>query len=130
MGDYQLPNGRKISLVRWNIVGTYSGFLEGDRISASSFIRKDLSEIVTKILPPGHPLAVAEPPNGELPQWMCVAEFESSVSVHNAGPDFNSRLFVCWFMEDTARSLDEEIESIILQIDWEKLAEDYDITNF
>jgi hypothetical protein len=33
-------------------------------------------------------------------------------------------------MEDTARSLDEEIESIIPQLDWERLAEDYDIMDF
>jgi hypothetical protein len=33
-------------------------------------------------------------------------------------------------MVDTARSLDEVIESIIPQIDWERLAEDYDIMSF
>jgi hypothetical protein len=33
-------------------------------------------------------------------------------------------------MEDTAKSLDEVVESIIPQLDWEKLAEDYDIMSF
>lgn len=130
MGNFHLPNGRKIGLVRWNMVGTYSGVLEGDRISASPFIRNNLTEMATRILPPGHPLAVVEPPKGELPQWLCVAELESPNSVHNTGPDFQSRLYVCWFMEDTARSLDGVIESILPQIDWERLAEDYDIMNF
>ena len=117
MSDYHLPNGRKIDLVRWNMVGTYSGVLEGDRISASPHIRKDLAEMVANIMPPGHPLAVIEPPNGELPSWLCVAELESSEGVHNNGPDFASRLYICWFMKDTARSLDEAIESIIPQLD-------------
>jgi hypothetical protein len=130
MGDYQLLNGRKISLVRWNIVGTFSGILEGDRISASSFILKNLAERAARIIPPGKPLAVVEPPKGELPHWLCLAEFESSVGVHTSEPDFNSRLYVCWFMEDTVRNLDEVIESILPQINWESLAEDYDIMSF
>jgi hypothetical protein len=112
------------------MVGTYSDVLEGDRISASLYIRKDLSERAARILPPGHPLAIVEPPKGELPGWLCIAELESPRGVHNTEPDFNSRLYVCWFLEDTARSLDEVIESILPQIDWEGLAEDYDIMNF
>jgi hypothetical protein len=130
MGDYCLPNGRIIELVRWNMVGTYSGVLEGDRKSTSPYIREDLNERAARILPPGHPLAVVEPPKGELPRWLCVAEFNSQVSVHKTGQDFFSRLYVCWFMEDTAKSLDGVIKSIIPQIDWENLAEDYDFRNF
>jgi len=130
MGDYRLPNGRKIGLDRWNMVGTYSGVLEGSKKDASKVIRENMPEMAAKILPPGHPLAVVGPPKGELPRWLCVAELESPDGVHNTGPDFNSRLYVCWFMEDTARSLDEVIESIIPQIDWERLAEDYDIMSF
>ena len=130
MGDYRLSNGRTISIVRWNMVGTYSGVLEGDRISASPYIREEVTENAARILPPGHPLAVVEPPKGELPPWFCVAELESTNSVHNTGPDFFSRLYVCWFMGDTARSLDEVIESILPQIDWEGLAEDYNIMMF
>ena len=130
MGDYRLPNGRKIGLDRWNMVGTYSGVLEGSKKDASKVIRENMPEMAAKILPPGHPLLVVGPPKGELPRWLCVAELESPDGVHNTGPDFNSRLYVCWFMEDTARSLDEVIESIIPQIDWERLAEDYDIMSF
>ena len=130
MSDYQLPNGRKIYLIRWNMVGTYSGQLEGSKEDVSQYIREELPERAARILQPGHPLAVVEPPKGELPSWFCVAELESTSSVHNTGPDFFSRLYVCWFMGDTARSLDEVIESIIPQIDWEGLAEDYDIMNF
>lgn len=130
MWDYHLPNGRKIGLIRWNMVDTYSGVLEGDKENASKYIREDLPERAARIMPPGHPLALIELPTGELPDWLCVAELESPYSVHNAGPDFFSRLFVCWFMDDTSRSLDDVIETIIPQIDWERLAEDYDIMNF
>jgi hypothetical protein len=59
-----------------------------------------------------------------------MAELECRRGVHNADPDFNSRLYVCWFMADTARSLDEIIDRILPHVDWEGLAEDYDITNF
>jgi hypothetical protein len=128
--DFQLHNGRNINLVRCNMVGTYSGYLEGDRQSTSSFIRKNLAERAARIMPPGKPLAVVEPPKGELPHWLCLAEFESSVGVHTTEPDFNSRLYICWFMEDTVRSLDEVIESILPHVDWERLAEDYDIMSF
>ena len=130
MSDYHLTNGRKISLVRWNMIGTYSGILEGSTEGASQYIREELPEMAARILPPGHPLAVVEPPKGELPGWFCVAELESTNSVHNTGPDFFSRLYVCWFMEDIARSLDEVIRSILPQIDWDGLVEDYDIMDF
>lgn len=130
MFDYRLPNGRKVGLVRWNMVGTYADILEGDRISASPYIRKDLTNRAARILPPGHPLAVVEPPKGELPRWLCVAELESPVGVHNTEPDFNSRLYICWFMENTARSMDKVIDSILSHVDWERMAEDYDIMNF
>jgi hypothetical protein len=130
MDDFQLPSGRKIGLVRWNMVGTYSDVIEGDRLSASPFILKNLVDMAARIMPPGHPLEVIEPPEGELPQWLCLAEFESLVSVHNTGPDFNSRLYVCWFMEDIARCLDEVIKSVIPMVDWESHAEDYDIMDF
>jgi len=130
MSNYHLPNGREIDLVRWNIVGTYSGILEGSKEYASQVVRENLPEMVTQIMPPGHPLAVIGPPIGELPRWLCIAELESLSGVHNTDADFNSRLYVCWFMEDTARRLDEAIESILPLIDWEKLAEDYDIMNF
>jgi len=33
-------------------------------------------------------------------------------------------------MKDTAKSVDEIIESIFPQIDWEEQVEDYDIMNF
>ena len=130
MSDYHLSNERKISLVRWNMVGTYSGFLEGDKKSASHFFLENLPERAARILPPGHPLSIVESPNSELPDWFCVAEFESPYGVHNTEPDVNSRLYVCWFMKDTARSLDEVIESILPHIDWAKLAEDYNIMSF
>jgi len=130
MSDFHLPNGRKINLVRWNMIGTYSGNLEGSKEGASQSIREELPELAARTLPPGHPLAVIKSPLGELPDWFCVAELESTNSAHNTGPDFYSRLYVCWFMGDTARSLDKVIESILPQIDWEGLAEDYDIMMF
>ncbi len=130
MGVHRLPNGREDFLVRWNMVGTYAGVIAGSLKVASQAIRDNLPERAAEMLPPGRPLAVVEPPMGELPQWMCMAEIESRRGVHNTDPDFNSRLYVCWFMADTGRSLDEVVESILPHVDWEGLAEDYDIMDF
>lgn len=130
MGLHRLPNGREVFLVRLKMAGTYSGVIEGTAKTASQHIRKDLTERAAGMLPPGRPLAVVEPPQGDLPQWICMAELESRRGVHNTDPDFNSRLYVCWFMADTARSLDEVIASVLPQVDWEQLAEDYDIMDF
>ena len=112
------------------MVKTYAGVLEGTKKVASQYIREDLPRMVSNIMPPGQPLAIIEPPVDELPDWLCVAKLESYLSVHNNGPDFNSRLYVCWFLEDTTRSLDEIIESVIPQIEWENFSEDYDMMNF
>jgi hypothetical protein len=130
MSVHHLPNGREVFLVRWKMVGTYAGVIVGSAKAASQAIRETLPERAAELLPPGHPLAVVGPPKGELPQWMCMAELESRRGVHNTDPDFNSRLYVCWFMADTAKSLDEVIESILPNVDWEELAEDYDIMDF
>jgi hypothetical protein len=128
MSTYRLPNGREVFLVRWKMVRTYSGWLEGSPKAISNWMRKNLPKLAAEMLPPGHPLAVIGPPKGELPRWLCLVELESPRGIHNADPDFNSRLFVCWFMADTARSLDEIIEALLPELDWEKLAEDYDLT--
>ena len=127
MGAHRLPNGREVFLVRWKMVGAYSGYLEGSAKAVSQDIRKNLSERAAAMLPPGRPLTIVGSPEGELPQWLCVAELKSRRGVHTTDPNFNSGLYVCWFMADTARSLDEVIESIISQVDWEALAEDYSI---
>jgi hypothetical protein len=66
-----------------------------------------------EMLPPGRPPAVVEPSKGQLPQWMCMAELESRRGVHDTDPDLDLRLYVCCFMADTARSLDEVIASIL-----------------
>jgi hypothetical protein len=130
MALYRLPNGREVFLVRLKMVGTYSGFIEGSAETASRHIREHLTERAAEMLAPGRPLAVVEPPKGELPQWMCLAELESRRGVHNTDPDFSSRLYVCWFMTDTARSLDAVIAALLPQVDWEGIAEDYDIMDF
>ncbi len=121
---------RQISLVRWNMIGTYSGVLEGSKKTASRYFRKNIQQRASRLLDPSRPLAIIDSHEVELPNWFCVAELESSSGVHTNNSDFNSRLYVCWFMDNTDKSLDEIIESIIPQIDWDGLAENYDIMDF
>lgn len=123
---YHLPGGREIFLVRWAIEGTYAGLLEGTLETASRYIRKSLPERAAQVLSPATPLTVVPAPDGTLPQWLCVAEFGSRRGVNTDDPDFNSMLYACWFMDDTALSLDAVIESILPQLDWDQVAEDYD----
>ena len=130
MGQHRLPNGRDVSLVRFTMRGTYSGVLEGSALTASQVVRESLPERAADLLPPGHPLAIIGPPAGELPPWLCVAQLESGSGVRHTDPDYNSRLYVCWFMDDTTRSLDAILDSILPHLDWEGVAEDYNILDF
>ena len=130
MGTHRLPNGREIYLVRFNMVGTYSGHLEGSAKTISDYVRKSLPERAARVLAPSRPLAIVPPPAGELPQWLCVAELESRHGVQHTDPDYNSRLYACWFAAGTARSIDEMVEEALPHLDWEGVAEDYDIMDF
>lgn len=130
MSVYNCINGRNVHLVGFRMLGTYSGMLEGSIEDASKYIRTNLNERVARLLPPNSPLVVVEPPQGELPQWICIGEFESNRGARNSDPDFNSQLNICWLMADTSRSLDEVIASILPYVDWEGNAKDYDLMDF
>jgi len=130
MGTHRLPNGREVYLVRFKMVGTYSGHFEGSAKTISQYVRETLPERAANVLAPARPLAVVPPPAGELPQWLCVAELESRHGVQHKDPDYNSRLYACWFVEDTARGIDEMVEASLHHLDWEHAAEDYDIMDF
>ncbi|MGH7411709.1 MAG: hypothetical protein ACREJ6_11715, partial [Candidatus Methylomirabilis sp.] len=101
--------------------------LEGSAMTISQVVRESLPERAASVLPPARPLAIVPPPAGELPPWLCVAELESLVGVRDT--DQNSRLYACWFADDTARSIDVMVEAILPHLDWERVAEDYDIDN-
>ena len=126
MSEYKLPDGRRIHLVRWSMVGTYSGVLEGSKKTASRHFREDIPAQAARLMPHAGPLAVIGPSNEELPDWFCVAHFSSYSAAHTDDPDSGSSLYVCWFIEDTASSLDDVVTSILSKIDW-NLAEDHDL---
>lgn len=130
MAGYRLPNGREVTLSLFKMVGAYSGVLEGSLEVVSQAIRNSLPGRAASMLPPARPLAIVRPPNGELPKWFCVAELISRKGVHHNDPDYNSRLYACWFVADTARSIDAMIESTLPHLDWERLASDYNIMDF
>ena len=127
---HRLPSGREVYLVRLAIRPTYEGVLEGSAADVSRYILKRLPEIAKMVMPPAKPLAIISSPQFPLPAWLCVAELDSRQGVRQTDPDFNSRLFVCWFLEDTATSIDAMVESILPHLEWDRLAEDYDIMDF
>ena len=127
MYDYEIAYGRLVGLKRMMIVDTYAGMYEGTMESASRYIRGELTERAARLLPPAKPIYVVDPGGAELPQWMVVAEFESSDGVHGDDADVCSRLTVCWFLENMSRRIDDMIWIVLKKVDWEKYAEDFDL---
>lgn len=130
MSLYRLPSGRDVYLVQLKIVGIESGNLEGSARTNRQRTLERLPERAAEALPPARPLAVVPPPDGEFPEWLCVAELQSRQGVHHTDADYNSRLYACWFVADTDRSVNAMMESILPHLNWEELAEDYDIMDF
>ena len=130
MKRHRLPDGREVDLVRLAIVPTYAGFLEGSPETTSPCILEELAERVARVLPPAEPLVMVPASRMPLPGWMCVAELGSQQGARQADPDFSSWLYVCWFAEDTNRSIDAMIDAVLPHLDWERVAEDYDVMDF
>ena len=130
MARYRLPNGREVYLSRFAIAPTYAGVLEGTPETASPHILERVSEQAAWVLPPAKPLVVVPPPAMPLPGWLCVAELGSRQGARQTDADYNSRLYVCWFAKDTARSIDTMVKTVLPHLDWEQVAEDYDIMDF
>jgi hypothetical protein len=128
MATHLLKDGRRISLKRLSVQGTYSGALEGTVETISAMILKGLADRVARILAPGRPLQLIQPEQMPLPSWMLIAELESNKGVRIDDPDYKSTLYVCWFAETTDLPIDLMIENLLSRIDWEQFAEDFDST--
>ena len=102
----------------------------GSLETITELILKDLPLQAAGMLSPAKPLVVVPPPRTPLPGWLCVAELRSEQGARQTDPDFTSRLYVCWFADDTARSIDAMVEEILPCVDWEQAAEDYDTLDF
>jgi len=125
-----LPSGREVYLARFAIAPTYAGVLEGTPETVSPHILERVADDAARTLPPGKPLVVVPPPKLPLPGWLCVAELESRRGARQTDPDFSSRLYVCWFANGTDQRIDAMVEAVLPQLDWEGVAEDYDIMDF
>lgn len=130
MSVHRLPNGREVYVVRLAMAGTYAGVLEGTPERASQHLLWSAESRAAHLSPPAKPLVVVPPSQMPLPSWTCVAELESRRGVRSDDPDFNSRLYVCWFTDRTDQSIDDMIASVLPQVDWEGQAEDFDIMDF
>lgn len=130
MGRHRLPSGREVHLSRFVIAPTYAGVLEGRPETASPHILEEVPERAASLLSPAKPLVVVRPLEMPLPGWLCVAELGSSHGVRQTDPDFGSRLYVCWFSESTALTIDAMVEEVLPRLDWGQVAEDYDIMDF
>ena len=122
-----LPDGREVHLYRFWMTPTYHGVMAGSQETASRHILERLAEQAAGVPSSGTPLVVIPPSAMPLPRWQCVAELFSQRGVRQTDPDYGSRLRVCWFAKDTNRSLNSMLKEILPHLDWEQVAEDYDM---
>jgi hypothetical protein len=129
--EYDLESGRKVRLVRLYVDETYAGVIEGTPATATPHVLARIPEHVRRVMPPGQPLLIIRSEPAALPQHRLVAELESRRGVRTSDPDWGSRLFICWFVDDPAsESIDALVQSVLPTIDWEAQADDFDVTLF
>ena len=126
-GQFTLPSGRNVFLSDLKLSSTYAGALEGSPETLTPHLRKGIAQSVQKSLPPGTPLVIIGAEVEVLPSYRWIAKFISRRGVKTTDPDYSSRLYLCWFSEELYRDLPGAIEEILLPIDWESLAADYDM---
>jgi hypothetical protein len=128
-GGYVLRSGRTVRLVRFYVDETYAGLLEGTPLAAAPHILARVRDHVRRALPPGRPLLIIRPETAALPHRRLVVELESRRGVRTTDPDWASRLFICWFVDDPGSvSIDALVQSVLPSIDWEAQADDFDVT--
>jgi len=132
MTTFQLASGRTIQLVQLSITGTYAGFIEGTPEIASKYILDDLPKSIRKIVRWNTPLLIIPSKIHPLPDYLWIAEFTSSRGAKNTDSDYYSKLSVCWFSNKTAfnRKLNTVISAMVVDIDWDQHAKDYDMMDF
>ena len=125
--EFRLPSGRSVYLSALHMRFTFEGALEGSPQTLTRHLRPRLAQSVQKTLPSGMPLVLIGAEAPVLPEYQWVAQLFSRRGVKTEDSDFNSHLALCWFSDGVYRDLPDAIEEILLQVDWEGLAADYDI---
>ena len=126
---YRLSPDRTVELVRMHVDRTYAGLLEGTRAAATPHVLAATHEDVARLLPPGRPLLIIRDGTSELPPYRLIAELQSRRAVSTTDPDWASRLFICWFVEELeGASIDALVQSVLRSVNWETHAEDFDAT--
>lgn len=117
---------RSVVASSFEMHGTYEGVLEGlpDHEPLIEAARRPYGGIPVHLIPP--PLRRIRRDNPErdtyvLPRWRCVAVLRSFQAIE-PGSDY-SLLRVAWFREDSDPLFPADL---IADLDWERLAEDYE----
>ena len=135
--EFQLTNGRSISLVAIDQWGTYSGLLEGVPTTEMNerHIRYTMDEARKRrnfepylIRPVETPINLDRKyPFGtpaSIPAITCIAQFNCFDSARDKSKDA-STLPVVWFQSDFAFPIDDAIVEHIRSLNWEKHASDF-----
>ncbi|MFT7620892.1 MAG: hypothetical protein ACI9WU_000051 [Myxococcota bacterium] len=117
-------------LVRLHVRPTYEGVLEGTPTTASRYILQGAQADTRNILGPGVPCIVLAPKTKELPSHQLFGHFQSLRGVRHSDPDYRSKLYVCWFVEDLSAPIGEMATDMLERVDWSASAVDYNIMDF
>jgi|688.fasta_scaffold589293_2 hypothetical protein len=117
--DFQLGDGRTITLGRLGISSTYAGLLEGTPEGASAFYRRrGLGERIRSEFGAGRlvTIHVLDPKSPALPPVTWTAHFKS---FQKTAPDvWYTELIVAWFAETFEGDVRSVVAAAIRDLDW------------
>lgn len=117
---------RKLILTRFDLQRTYQGHLEGSPESISHFIMIDLERRQKRTASTETGFAFIRPKVFPIPCYRFQATLESPCPTSTGDSGDWSRLQVCWFSNETGRSIDEMVFSALTKINWDAAATNYD----
>lgn len=117
---------RRIWINSLKVECTFDGCLEGTPETISESILLDLEKRLSKNLSSETALAILPCDQIPLPSYQFLMRLESPDAVRTDDSDYASSLTVCWFEDNLNRSIQEMIDWVIRQVDWEAQAKDYD----
>ena len=124
-----LKDGREVCIKTFSVEGTYSGHLEGTKLSISNYI---LSALQNKGLNGSSPVTVIAEKDQILPAWKCSVYLISDKNVKQGRQDweYRSELILHWFLDDMPNEIDKAVAAALSVVDWDEQAKGFSIDDF
>ena len=126
-----LNSGRTVGLTQMFLSETYLGLIEGRPTIESKKTVLGWHGSVSGAVWPGVPVVVLgladylADSSPELPRFRFLGAFESYGYVHDK-QKWGSRLVCVWYQDETHPSISRQNMQLLLQIEWNKIADDFD----